>query len=164
MNIEGLLDQFGPNLAKPHRLTPPEREELRREIEPVWNGYITIPLTLSIDDSNMTRLCQLLTNQGYQTFSSCEGHGRKEPHVYFWCRSANKVAELAYAIRQTAIANFIWGVEVDANTSGNGFKAYYALTPIRPRMGNFDTIQSRKQLVDDFDILGYSIFDHFQDR
>ncbi len=161
MNIEGLLDHFGPNFAEPHRLTPRERDKLRREIEPVWNGYINMPLTLLLDDSNMTRLCQLLTNLGYQTFSSCEGHGREEPHVYFLCRSANKVAELADVIRKTAITNFSWVVEIDGILSGNRFKAYYALTP-RPKRGNFDIVKSRKQLVDDFDILGYSIFDHFQ--
>lgn len=162
MDIERLLDHFGPNFAVPHRLGPQERDNIRSEIEPVWNRYMRMPLTFSIDDSNMTRLCQLLTNLDYQTFSSCEGHGREEPHVYFLCRSPNKVAELAYAIRQTAITNFIWRVEVDALESGNELKAYYALTPVRPRRGNLDITKSRNQLVDDFDILGYSIYDHFQ--
>ena len=162
MDIEGLLNKFGPNWAVPHKLTETERAEIRKEVEPVWNQYANMPLSISIDDESIRRLCQVLTNYGYQTFSSCEGHGKEIPHIYFRCRKTGRVAELSNIIRQTAIANFLWGVEVGSQQdSRNRYQIFYELRPEKPKRGKLDMVKDKKYLVEDFDILGYSILDHF---
>ncbi|MFH1503626.1 MAG: hypothetical protein ABIE36_03130 [Candidatus Diapherotrites archaeon] len=162
MDIETLLNKFGPNFVEPHKLTESERKELRKKIEPIWDRYINLPLTLSINDEPIKRLCQVLTNNGYITFSSCQGHGKDEPHIYFRCKKTSRVAELSHAVGSTAITNFLWEIGVwGQQDSRNRYRIFYMLRPEEPRRENLDIIKDEKQLVEDFDILGYSILDYF---
>ena len=164
MDIEQLLDKFGPNWAIPHKLTEAERVKLRKEVEPIWDQYANLPINISIDDESMSRLCQLLTNYGYETFSSCEGHRKEKPHVYFRCKDTSAVAELSYVLQQTAITNFIWRVEVNPERVQGRFKTFYELKPEKPRREGLDIVKDQKELIEDFDILGYSILDHFSGK
>ena len=161
MNIEKLLDRFGLNWAQPHILDGQERKEARESVGPAWNKYMRMPIKLSIDDHSISRLCQQLTNQGYITFSSCEGHGREVPHIYFTCEDVNSVAELSDVVNKTAITHFGWGIGVYSLNHGDGYKAYYELRPERVKTEGLNIVESQEQLKEDFDILGYSITDHF---
>ena len=153
-------------MAVPHKLTETERAELKKGVEPIWNQYINLPLTISVGDEPIRRLCQVLTNNGYVTFSSCEGHGKDKPYICFRCKSTSAVAGLSYILDKTAIANFIWEIKVHSQTgmNDNRFRAYYTINPEESRRESLDIVKDKKQLIEDFDILGYSILDYFLNR
>ena len=168
MDIEKLLDRFGTNYAKPRKLTKKERVELRKEIGPTWDQYINTSLVIDIGDIKLTRLCQTLTNNGYITFSSCEGHGDEIPHIYFRCRRPSAVAELSHIlVEESAISHFSWLIEVyqDKARMVTNFVPFYILEPRPVQKGRLlNPREDYDRLVEDFDILGFCINDHFSEK
>ena len=162
MDIERLLDKFGPNWSPPHTLSPEERESLKEEIEPIWRGYNNLPLTLDIEDEGVRRVCEVLTLSGFRTYSSCNGHGKKLPHMYFYSEKNELVARLAHIIQKTAITNFQWGIQVFGFSGLSDMRLNYDLKPFS--LINDQGAYSKDLLFEDFDILGFTFFGEFLNK
>jgi hypothetical protein len=62
-----------------------QKEKLKKHYEDLLRKYNNMELTLPIDDEPMKRICQVLTNNGFITQSSCEGRKEKSPQTFLLC-------------------------------------------------------------------------------
>ena len=64
----------------------------------VLSVYNSLPLNLPITDESMKRVCQVLTNFGYKTSESCEGHGKELPGIFFNCDDKISMRDITHII------------------------------------------------------------------
>ena len=103
-----------------------------------------------------------MTNEGFVTISSCEGHGRELPHVYFECEDQQLLRELAHVLARTSyFKKFIWSVKI---WSGNPYlnpdnKLTFILEP-KHADRIIDPQTDNKDLLQDLDLIGIALLDH----
>lgn len=126
--------------------------------------YRNLELTLPVDDVAVKRISQELTNEGFRTTSSCEGHGRKIPNVWFQCEDQELLRELAHVLaRASHFKKFRWSVRI---WSGDPYlnpdsKLSFILEPesvdriLDPRTDN-------QELLRDLDLIGVALMEHME--
>ncbi|MBU0707497.1 hypothetical protein KKG41_03960 [Patescibacteria group bacterium] len=145
------------------RWSPEKREELKKHYEDLLRQYGEMELKLPIDDEPMKRVCQVLTDRGFITQDSCEGHGERLPHTFFVCKDQELLRELAHVLaRASNFKRFPWDVKI---WSGDPYlnpdsPLSFILSPSQDR-GIIDPKKDREELLRDLDIIGLSLMDHF---
>ena len=95
MNIEAIVKRF---VEQEH-----DESDVRRLIE----EYVATPLTLPVSDVSMQKISQVLTNNGYRTVDTCEGHGKRLPRAFFITEEQNHVRHLAHILsRESGATNY----------------------------------------------------------
>jgi len=134
-----------------------------KEVSDLVGSYFSIEPTIPIDDEPMKRLCQILTEHGYITQESCDGHGENVPVIDFVCEDQNKLRSLAYILGYEIDAcNFAWCVRIDSeNPSENPETPLnYILEPYPVAI---EAKEHYDELLEDLDIIGIFVMNHFQE-
>ncbi|MBI3334247.1 hypothetical protein HYZ97_02070 [Candidatus Pacearchaeota archaeon] len=126
--------------------------------------YREMPLTLPITDPPMQRICQVLTNQGYTTTDSCEGHGKYLPKIFFQCEDQNHMRDLVYLVNgELHILNhFPWQITAWSSDPylNPDSKLKYVLEPALWG-GQIDANKEHVHLLEDLDFIGLAIIEYF---
>jgi len=120
----------------------------------------------SIDDDRVKRLCQVLTNYGFRTVDSCEGHGERLPSIYFVCEDTALLKDLAFIINHgSRYKRFNWRVDIES-----GYPPLNAGAPLNFRLiptadfEAFDLSRDYDDLMRDLDIIALCIMDYFKEK
>jgi hypothetical protein len=158
MNIERYLERF--------RELGRNRETIKaieKESKPVIAKYNSLPLNLPISDEPMRRFCQVLTNNNFITFESCDGHGGDLPYVSFFLPRPNRLlGHLAYVISTASYGkHFPWEIMVYAHPGSiPAYKKSYRVEPVA-RTQPIVPSKDYEKLKEDIDILGITVLEHF---
>ncbi len=145
-------------------VTPKQRQETENYFEEPLRNYLELKLKLPIEDEPMRRICQVLTDAGFTTIESCDGHAKKSPEIFFKCEDQTALRRLAHTIRsQTSFKSRPWQI-----TLYSGGDPY--LNPDNPLMFIIEPenglqakelIEKRKDLLQDLDLIGLGIYIEF---
>lgn len=138
-------------------------KEAHKEYCMLLQQYLEMELTLKISDEPMRRLCQVLTNFGFETIDSCDGHGKRLPSIFFKCSDQSLLRELAHILsRGSRIKHFPWVAEIWS--SDPYFNPHQSLNfLLRPSSadGPLHPDADYNILLQDLDLIGLSILNHF---
>jgi hypothetical protein len=136
---------------------------LREEYVAELREYQEMELDLPITDQPMRRICQVLTNEGFITTDSCDGHGGSMPSIFFYCNDDQKLRELAHVLaRASHIKNFPWHAEIWSGDPGlnQNSPLFYVLCPSAHK-ASIDCGRDYRKLLQDLDTIGFCIKQHF---
>lgn len=149
MDIEAIVKRF---VKQGH-----DEADTRRSID----EYLSIPLTLPVDDEPMRRLSQVLTNNGYITTSTCEGHGKCLPHVFLHCESQDHLRHLAHVLaRESGAKNYQWQLTAESFSPWEDNLLFYVL---EPKAKKINPHRDYDKLIQDLDIIGIYVMDYFNE-
>ena len=156
MNKQQLIERF--KKSRPSIFTS-ENDDI---LEECVNKYFSLPVNEDIDDKEVRRLCAVMTSFGYVTASSCVGHERKLPNIYFQDQDKGHVGILIVDILGSdcfAPVNDKWEVincekEIECVPGEHWCPWDYLL---RPQNADFSISERYEKCVDDLDIIGVSL-------
>ena len=138
--------------------------ELRNLYETILEKYEQTPLTLPIEDVSIRRVCQVLTNNNYITHSSCEGHGKTLPQVFFTCKNQDHLRDLVYLVTNelSLLSHFQWQISTySPDPYLNSEKELsYVLEPASWD-GKINPQKNQSSLIEDLDFIGISTLRYF---
>lgn len=122
------------------------------------DAYLDLELTLPIEDPAMRRICQVLSNIGFITHESCEGHGERLPEIFFTCEDQLQLRNLTHIVTRGAQTTHQWGINLYSSDPYMNVEQplYFVLQPqatdqvIAPKT-------EHKALLKDLDILALAI-------
>lgn len=141
----------------------------RTEIEKTIDDYLCLPLTLPITDEPMRRVCQALTNCGYTTYASCDGHGKDIPMIWLYClkdqrRSISKLERIIAHQREGLIAdktNYAWHLLVEWHELKIP-RIPFVLKPVA--FWEEVTTIDYKKVIQDLDIIGIGVLHYLEHK
>lgn len=89
-----------------------EKAVFKKYYADLLEDYIALNLTLPIEDQTMRRICQVLTNAGFTTVDSCEGHGERLPAIFFECTDQLLLRNLVHVITRGAHTKRSWSIKL----------------------------------------------------
>ena len=156
---------FGAEFTWPEETVRRHQQRFREEL----SAYRELPLNdkiQSIDDERIMRLCQVLTNYGFRTISSCEGHGSDLPSIFFVCDNNELLRDLAYIINHgSPYKKFQWSVAIESPlpSSNPHSPLRFQLKPF----ADFDSFvlpRDYEELMRDMDIIALCIMEYFDSQ
>lgn len=134
-----------------------------KEVSDLVDSYFSIKPTLPVEDKPMKRLCQTLTEHGYITQESCDGHGKDLPIIDFYCEDQKKLRHLAYILGyEIEACNFSWCVRIDSDNPVDDPDS--PLTYIlEPYPVSIDVKEHYDELLEDLDMIGIFVMNHFNE-
>lgn len=144
---------------------PDEKYKNPEYCQKLIDQYYATKLTLPIDDVPMRRICQILTNYGFETTESCEGHKENFPRIFFKCQDQQLLRDIAFVIESYGSTfNFnlprklkLWTASPYLNPES---PLMFTLTPSEEGW-KIDPKKQYNKLIKDLDIIGISIMDYF---
>ncbi|MFC1648968.1 hypothetical protein ACFL1B_05955 [Nanoarchaeota archaeon] len=153
MDVEAIVGRF---VEKGH-----EEENIRATIE----SYLSMPLTLPVDDVPMRRISEVLTNHGYITTITCDGHGKKFPQIFLQTKDSSHLRHLAHIVaREITAANLPWRLIAWSYhpLTNTDIPLSHILEPYAARR-DIDPQRDHAKLLQDLDIIGIYVMDYFSD-
>lgn len=150
MDIEAIVERFV------------EQGFDKADAETRVDEYLSIPLELEIEDDKILRLSQVLTNNGYITTDTCEGHGNRLPHAFIRTESQDYLRHLAHILaRDSRAANFKWVLRAWSSYPGSNPDSplSYILEPF-DSYENIDPKRDYDKLIQDLDIIGICVMEY----
>ena len=153
MDIEAIVSRF---VEQGH-----DESDTRRSID----EYLSIPLTLPVDDEPIRRLSQVLTDNGYITTDTCEGHRNTLPHAFLHTEDQNHLRHLAHILaRESGATNYRWKLTAWSSSPwlNPDSPLSYLLEPDNSSQ-EIDPKRDYERLIQDLDIIGIYVMDYFND-
>jgi hypothetical protein len=153
MDIEAIVGRF---VEQGH-----DEADTRRSID----EYMSMPLTLPVSDEPIQRLSQVLTDNGYITTDTCEGHGDRLPHAFLHTEDQSHLRHLTHILaRESGATNYRWKMTVWSSSPwlNPDIPLSYLLEPDTSSQ-DIDPKRDYDKLIQDLDIIGTYVMDYFND-
>ena len=154
MDLEGITNRLIERGWKP------------KQVARFFKQYQAIPLTLPVEDVPMQRISEVLTNNGYITTETCDGHGKILPNAFFYCEDQNHMRHLAHILaRECGGTNFRWEMTVWSSSPSSNLNSplFYILRPEDSGKKPIKPKRDYDKLMQDLDIIGIYVMDYFNE-
>lgn len=138
----------------------------KEDAEALLDQYVNYPLTLPVTDQPMRRISEVLTDKGFITTETCDGHGSKLPIVFLRTEDRDHMRHLTHIItRDSRMKHFDWTLRA---WSSNPFlnpdsPMAHVLEPSNTSGNPVDPTADYENLKRDLDIIALCVLDYFND-
>ena len=136
------------------------------DIEELLDQYEQYPLTLPVSDIPMQRVSEVLTNCGFITSGTCDGHAHNTPSIFLHTENKDHLRHLSHiVIRESRATHFDWTLRAwSSNPFSNPDNPMaHVLEPLSNSNSPVDPTKDYQRLKYDLDILGLAVLDYFND-